>query len=693
MSPPETKSSPLAAPARGDEATPALRRPVTSLWGVGAERAAQLARLDIRTVENLLLHRPRRYEDRRHFRKIAGLTKDEPATARGTIVALGLRRFRGGSKSVFEIILDDGSARLHCRWWNLPFMQNYFAMGDEVFVYGKLSETKPRVMTHPETEVIEGGEESFIHINRIAPVYPLTEGLPQRWLRGLIWRTLEKFGRHISEPAFGVPASAGSRATPPPEGGTPNLPTRANAVHLTHFPEELTDVEIARQRLALDEFIELQVQIQTRRKNFESHATALPCGGNNRLIKPFLARLGFKLTDAQTKVLREIRKDMGGAHPMRRLLQGDVGSGKTAVAACTALMALESGFNVALMAPTEILAEQHFRNFKKWFEPLGVNVELQTGSKKTSNIQHSTSNIERYRHAQPSTLFIGTHALFTAGFDLPKLGLVIIDEQHKFGVAQREQLVRKGRYPHLLVMTATPIPRTLGLTLYGDLEVSVIDELPGGRGQIKTFIRTADKLPKVWKFIREQLAAGRQAYVVYPRVEESGGKGLKAVTKEFENLKTLLTPFRVGLLHGRLKSREKDEVMTEFRAGGVNALLATSLIEVGVDVPNATVMLVENAEAFGLAQLHQLRGRIGRGAHESYCILVSDAKTSGADERLKVLEETNDGFRIAEADLKLRGPGELLGQQQSGLPKFRFGNLADDLDLIQQARELAAKMA
>jgi ATP-dependent DNA helicase RecG len=688
MSPPETKSSPLAAP-------------VTSLWSVGAERAAQLARLDIHTVEDLLLHRPRRYEDRRHFRSIAGLTRDEAATARGTIVALGFRRFRGGSKSVFEIILDDGSARLHCRWWNLPFMQNYFAMGDEVFVYGKLSETKPRVMTHPETEVIEGGEESFIHLNRIAPVYPLTEGLPQRWLRGLIWRTLERFVAASRESAAHFPEwRAADEKLAALSRGAATLSSRANAVHMTHFPEELTDVEIARQRLALDEFIELQVQIQTRRKNFESHATALPCGGDNRLIKPFLARLGFKLTDAQTKVLREIRKDMGGAHPMRRLLQGDVGSGKTAVAACTALMALESGFNVALMAPTEILAEQHFRNFKKWFEPLDVQVELQTGSRKT--VESRESRVESQKpfrpstlDPRPSTLHIGTHALLTSGFDLPKLGLVIIDEQHKFGVAQREQLVRKGRYPHLLVMTATPIPRTLGLTLYGDLDVSVIDELPAGRGQVKTFIRTADPAgagPKVWEFIREQLAAGRQAYVVYPRVEESGGKGLKAVTKEFENLKTLLVPFRVGLLHGRLKSREKDGVMTEFRAGGVNALLATSLIEVGVDVPNATVMLVENAEAFGLAQLHQLRGRIGRGAHESYCILVSNAETAGANERLKVLEETNDGFRIAEADLKLRGPGELLGQQQSGLPKFRFGNLADDLDLIQQARELAAKM-
>ena len=697
MSPPENTISPL-------------KSPVTSLWGVGGERAIQLARLDIHTTEDLLLHRPRRYEDRRHFCNIAEMNRAEAATVRGTVVACGLKRFRKGAKSVFEIILDDGTARLHCRWWNLPFMEKYFAVGDEVFVYGKLVETRPRTVDHPETEVIEGGEESFIHINRIAPVYPLTEGLPQRWLRGLIWRTLERFEPHIAEPNIGTrvssPAarpnpkaapqlsklSAISEAAAAGDSRAP-LPTRANAVRMIHFPEALTDVEIARQRLALDELVELQVQIRSRRKKFEANAKALPCGGDNRLMKPFLARLGFKLTGAQTKVLREIRKDLGGTHPMRRLLQGDVGSGKTAVAACTALMALESGFTVALMAPTEILAEQHSRNFETWFAPLGVGVELRTGSRKTSNIEHRTSNAEPPGGVHHPLLFIGTHALIESGFDLPNLGLVIIDEQHKFGVAQREQLVRKSRYPHLLVMTATPIPRTLGLTLYGDLDVSVIDELPVGRGRIKTFIRTADKLPKVWEFIHEKLAAGRQAYVVYPRVEESGGKGLKAVTNEFENLRKRLAPFRVGLLHGRLKSGEKDAAMTEFRAGRVNALLATSLIEVGVDVPNATVMLVENAEAFGLAQLHQLRGRIGRGAHESYCILISDAETAEADERLNVLAETTDGFRIAEADLKLRGPGELLGREQSGMPKFRFGSLVEDLDLIRQARELAAKLA
>ena len=670
MPPPETKDSPL-------------QTPVTSLWGVGSERAAQLARLEISTVEDLLLHRPRRYEDRRHFRSIAELTKTEAGTTRGKIVACGLKRFRGGSQSVFEIILDDGTARLHCRWWNLPFMQNYFAMGDEVFVYGKLLETKPRTIDHPETEVIEPGEESSIHINRIAPIYPLTEGLPQRWLRGLIWRTMENFERHLAEPL--------------PSPDLQFFPTHANAIRMIHFPEALTDVEIARRRLALDEFTALQLQIQKRRKNFEARRKALPCGGNNRLIKPFLTRLGFKMTAAQTKVLREIRTDLNGEHPMRRLLQGDVGSGKTAVAACTALMAIESGFNVALMAPTEILAEQHFQNFTKWLEPLGIKLEMQTGSRKTAGVTPELADSLKKADgptatslALPVTVFIGTHALFTTGFDLPNLGLVIIDEQHKFGVAQREELVRKGNYPHLLVMTATPIPRTLGLTLYGDLDVSVIDELPGGRGAIKTFVRETEKLPKVWEFIRKKLAAGRQVFVVYPRVEDSGAKGLKAVTAEYENLQKVCAPYRIGLLHGRLKSAEKEKVMAEFRANQMQVLLATSLIEVGVDVPNATVMLIENAEAFGLAQLHQLRGRIGRGAHESFCILISDAKKPDARQRLKTLEETNDGFRIAETDLQLRGPGELLGREQSGLLKLRFGDLAEDLELIRQAR-VAAK--
>jgi ATP-dependent DNA helicase RecG len=676
-----------------DNATPPLQAPVSTLWGVGSERAALLARLGIFTVEDLLLHRPRRYEDRRHFKAIRELTREEPSTARGTIVAQGLKRFRGGQRSVFEFVLDDGTARLHCRWWNLPFMEKYFAIGDEVFVYGKLVETKPRTMDHPETEVIEAGEESFVHINRIAPIYPLTEGLPQRWLRGLIWRTLDSF--KVQGSKFKVGKFDSDKLL------TLNLePSTGNAIHMIHFPEELTDIEIARRRLALDEFVDLQQQMLARRKKFETNAKALPCPGDNRLMKPFLARLGFKLTDAQTRVLRDVRADLSGSRPMRRLLQGDVGSGKTAVAACSALMAIESGYNVALMAPTEILAEQHYRNFQKWLEPLGVRIELQTGSRKSS--EDGRSKMEDGKSAilhSPSSIFVGTHALLTGGFEIPRLGLVIIDEQHKFGVAQREQLVRKGHYPHLLVMTATPIPRTLGLTLYGDLDISTIDQMPAGRGAIKTFVRPSDKLPKVFEFIREKIAAGRQAYVVYPRVEDSGepARGgarpaapLKAVTKEFDNLKKALAPYCVGLLHGKLAARDKESVMADFRANRIQVLLSTSLVEVGVDVPNATVMLIENAERFGLAQLHQLRGRIGRGAHESYCILVSDAKNPLAGERLKILEQTTDGFEIAEADLKLRGPGELLGQEQSGVPKFRFASLIDDLDLLRQARELVS---
>lgn len=677
----------MAAPQPQPTQSPPAQ-PVTALWGVGAERAAQLARLDIHTVEDLLLHRPRRYEDRRHFRAIAGLTTDEPALTRGTVVAMGLKRFRKGAKSVFELILDDGTARLHCRWWNLPFLEKYFEVGNEAVAFGKLVGLKPRTMDHPETEVIEGGEERFVHFDRITPVYPLTEGLAQRWLRGLIWRTLERHAAAVRESAWRV---LDADSTARLRGAAP-LPPRARAVRMLHFPETIADIEIARRRLALDEFVALQVQMQQRRKRFEVHASALPCGGDkNRLLRPFLARLGFQLTPAQTKVLREIRRDMAGAHPMRRLLQGDVGSGKTVVAACSALMAVESGYSVALMAPTEILAEQHYATFRRWFEPLEVRVEIRTGAKKTSEVELLGAHRHATRGPQSATLIVGTHALLTEGFEIPNLGLVIVDEQHKFGVGQREQLVRKGRYPHVLVMTATPIPRTLGLTLYGDLDVSVIDELPGGRGRIQTFVRTADRLPKVWEFMRRQLAAGRQAYVVYPRVEETDAGSVKAVLKEFENVQKQLAPFRVGLLHGRLAAREKEAVMAAFRKNGVNVLLATSLVEVGLDVPNATVMLIENAEQFGLPQLHQLRGRIGRGAADAYCIMVAAAETPEARQRLRVLEETSDGFRIAEADLKLRGPGELLGRQQSGLPRFRFGRLDEDLDLIQQARAVAAQ--
>jgi ATP-dependent DNA helicase RecG len=538
-------------------------------------------------------------------------------------------------------------------------------------------------MDHPETEVIEAGEERSIHIDRVAPVYPLTEGLPQRWLRALIWRALARFGKDVEELWPGLVL--------------PDLPSRAEAVRLLHFPQELNDAQKARERLALDEFLELQVAIQRRRRNLVTQAIGWPCGGDNRLIKPFLGQLGFELTGAQTRVLRVLRHDLSGPHPMRRLIQGDVGCGKTVVAACCALMAIESGFNVALMAPTEILADQHFGTFSRWFRELGVVVELQTGSHKTAPTHRTASGAADLfdaasRGGRHGSLFIGTHALIQSAFAMPNLGLVIIDEQHKFGVAQREQLVRKGRYPHLLVLTATPIPRTLGLTIYGDLDHSVIDELPAGRGRVRTFVRSAAQLSKVHEFIRQKVGGGRQAYIVFPRVDEGDASaGIKAVTQEFQKLQPAFAPHSLGLLHGRLRPEEKERVMAAFCANRIKVLLSTSVIEVGIDVPNATVMLIENADQFGLAQLHQLRGRIGRGAQESYCILLTERATEEVRRRLNVLVSSNDGFAIAEADLKLRGPGDLLGQHQSGMPPLRFGDLAADRALIERARDLAGE--
>lgn len=643
-----------------------LETPVTELRGVGPERTEQLARLKCFTVGDLLYHTPLRYEDRRNSSRIEELRLHQAASVRGKVVVLGVKYYRHRTKSVFELIVSDDTARLHCRWWNQPYLERQYSVGQELMVFGKAIDVKPRTMDHPEVERIEGGEDSTIHLNRIVPIYSLTEGLPQRWLRSLIWRLLHEYQVAVPEPRPGL--------------ALPGLPDRVTAVHWLHFPTEQGESELARQRLALDEFIDLQLAIQTRRRNLQANATALPCAGDNHWIKPWLAKLGYPLTEAQTRVLRELRRDLAGPQPMRRLLQGDVGSGKTVVAAACVLMAMESGFNVALMAPTEILAEQHCQTFQRWFEPLGLVVELHTGSHKT------------VVSGSGPRLAIGTHALIEAGFAMEKLGLVVIDEQHKFGVAQREQLVRKGHYPHLLVMTATPIPRTLGLTLYGDLDVSVIDALPPGRGKIKTFVREAERLPKVWDFIRQKLAEGHQAYVVYPLVQESEATGLKAVTAELENLQRRLAPHAVGLLHGRLKAEQKEQVMKAFRQRQLQVLLATTVIEVGLDVPNATVMLVENAEQFGLAQLHQLRGRIGRGAQDAYCILVAAAKTDEAKQRLRVLTETTDGFRIAEADLQLRGPGELLGQQQSGLTSFRFGDLKRDIALVERARRVAAEL-
>lgn len=665
-----------------------LSASVSLVRGVGRERQQQLERLQIRTIGDLLFHGPRRYEDRRQIGTIRALVQGQPITVKGSVVAAGVKKFRGGFKSVFEVVLDDGTARLHCRWWNQPYMERFFAVGDQLFAHGKPTSLKPRAMDHPETEKITEDGDEQVHLNRIVPVYPSTEGLTQRALRLLVWRAVEEFSAAIGEPTPTLVPTAPDSLNP---ARIPWLP-RSQAIRDLHFPPTMAAAEQARRRLALDEFVALQLVIQQRRLNLERKWQARSCGGDNRLMKPFLASLPFKLTGAQTRVLRELRGELSASVPMRRLLQGDVGSGKSLVAACASLMTIESGFNVAVMAPTEILAEQLWSNFHRWFEPLGITVDLRTGNRKTNlELPLQSSAIAPARRTE--RVVVGTHALVQESFQLDRIGLVIIDEQHKFGVAQRETLLRKGRTareaPHLLVMTATPIPRTLGLTLYGDLDVSVLDELPAGRGQIRTHVRAPEALPKVWGFVQKELDQGRQAYVVYSRVTEAEQDDIKAVTKEFAKVQTALAPHPVGLLHGQLPPEEKERVMASFRVGTLKTLVTTSVIEVGVDVANATIMVIENAEQFGLAQLHQLRGRIGRGGHDSHCILLARMKTEDAVARMKVMTDTCNGFEIAEADLRLRGPGELIGRDQSGLPDFHFGHLAGDRDLVETARELA----
>ncbi len=466
--------------------------------------------------------------------------------------------------------------------------------------------------------------------------------------------------------------------------------THEEAIRQLHFPDSLEKTSDARERLAFEELITLQIQLRERRVRLSKLGAAPEIHADDRLNREFLKRLPFDLTGSQKEVLKEVRDDMESKIPMRRLLQGDVGSGKTVVAVCSMLMVLECGKTAVLMAPTEILAMQHFETLSTWMEPLGIRVNLFTGSMKSDLSQPGQEGLAlEGGKARLPDIYVGTHALLEEGVDVGELGLVIIDEQHKFGVAQREALVRKGRYPHLLIMTATPIPRTLGLTLYGDLDVSVISELPAGRGEVRTFVRGRERMPKVIQFVKEKLEEGRQAYFVYPRVEDTGQDDVKAVTGEFEQLAEAFAPHPVGLLHGRLKSEDKEAVMARFKQGDLKVLVATTVIEVGVDVPNATIMVVEDAERFGLAQLHQLRGRIGRGSHEGWMILIAQAKTEDSIQRLEVMCRTSDGFEIAEEDLRLRGPGEMLGRSQSGLPPFRFADLVAHRPLMELARTTA----
>jgi ATP-dependent DNA helicase RecG len=662
---------------------PQISQSLEELNWIPRPRLLALRRLGIETVEDLLTHFPRRHEDRTEFPRFPREESDVPICLCGEVVKTSLRRF-GGGKKIFEATLQESQANalsepLVCRWFNLHYVQKMIATGQRIVVFGKPRLRGKRIcMDHPEFEVIENDEEISIHFRRITPIYPATEGLSQRALRSIAYRLLDELR----------PAPAGFETLLPRALMNGDM-TRAAAIRAIHFPKNWEERDAAREHLVLSEFFAMQMLIASRRTDASIRTGEAHCG-SGVLLDRFLKALPFELTPAQEKVIAEIHHDLAAMHPMNRLLQGDVGSGKTVVAIAAMLLAVEGGYQAAFMAPTQILAEQHYDVLRRWLEPLGVRFALRTAARQEESGPLSLfACVNRTNSPDEPQISIGTHALLYDNVSFSNLGLAVIDEQHKFGVAQRARLTSREPAPDVLVMTATPIPRTLTMTIYGDLDVSTIDEMPRNRGKIVTAVRDTTKLGEVLSFLRTQLESGRQLYVIYPLIDESEKLDVKAAAAEYELWRERLHPFRCELVHGRIPAPEKQKIMERFRRGDTSTLISTTVLEVGVDVPNASVMLIENAERFGLAQLHQLRGRIGRGEHKSYCILLTSSQAKEASEKLAVLERTSNGFEVAEADWELRGPGDLLGTAQSGLPALKIGNLKADAHLMRRARGAA----
>ena len=649
-----------------------ISQPLEELDWIPRPKILALRRLGITTVEHLLTHFPRRHEDRSAFPEFPRDESDVPICLSGEVIKTSLRRF-GGWKKIFEATLQELNANalsqpLICRWFNLHYVQKMIATGQQLVVFGKPRLRGKRIcMDHPEFEVIENNEERSIHLRRITPIYPATEGLSQRALRSMIYRLLQELDTEPIEPLLPENLKNGDRG---------------EAIRAIHFPETWQSLNVAREHLVLSEFFAMQMLIASRRTDSHARVSAAHCG-RGELMQKFLHALPFELTTAQKKVIAEITSDLAAKYPMNRLLQGDVGSGKTVVAIAAILLAVEAGYQAAFMAPTQVLAEQHYAVLRRWLEPLGVKLSIRTAARQEESFLPLVDGNEN------ADVIIGTHALLYEKVSFSNLGLAVIDEQHKFGVAQRARLTSREPTPDVLVMTATPIPRTVTMTVYGDLDVSVLDEMPRGRGKVVTAVRDSSKLGEVLTFLRTQLEAARQLYVVYPLIEESEKLEAKAAAAEYERWRERLHPYSCELLHGRIPGPEKQEIMERFRRGETKVLISMTVIEVGVDVANANVMLIENAERFGLAQLHQLRGRIGRGEHKSYCILLTSEPSSEAAAKLAVLEKTSDGFEVAEADWELRGPGDLLGTAQSGLPALKIGNLKRDAELMRRARAAA----
>ncbi|MBV9406625.1 MAG: ATP-dependent DNA helicase RecG [Acidobacteriaceae bacterium] len=652
--------------------------------GIGPARADMLAAKALHTVSDLLYYAPFRYEDRRNIKPISQLAPGEKAVVLAQVASAKLTAFRGRGPALFEAMLRDGStASLAARWFHGERFAESLVSGTRVALFGKVELERghgSRLMIQPEIEILhEGDPDEMLHTGRIVAVYEAAGKITARVFRTLIDRILKE----APMPEDALPESVRKRV---------GLPDLATAIRETHVPPQDADLRLlnefrtpAQVRLIFDEFFWLECGMALKKTRSKAE-TGIAFAVTECAREQMKAMLPFRPTAAQRRVMQEIADDMKRPHPMNRLLQGDVGSGKTIVAAQAAVIAIENGYQVAVLAPTEILANQHYWYFQRLFGKLGYVVVLLTGS----NTEREKQQIKKLIAAGLVKVAVGTHALIQEDVSFEKLGLAIIDEQHRFGVRQRLELMKKGERPDVLVMTATPIPRTLALTIYGDLDVSTIDELPPGRKAIVTKHVPESSVEGAYGFLKQQIQAGRQAYVVYPVVEESETAAVKAAEKMFAYLsKEVFAGVEVGLLHGRMPAEQKERAMQKFHSGTTKILVATTVIEVGVDVPNASVIVIEQAERFGLSQIHQLRGRVGRGPHQSYCLLVTGKLNDAARERIRTLIESNDGFYIAEMDMKLRGPGEFFGTRQSGIPGLRLADLIRDADVLESARKEA----
>ena len=645
--------------------------------GVGPARKKLFANLEVESVEDLLYLFPRRYEDRRNMIPIAQVQTGEWQSIAGTVRTFSERKTWHTKKQVTEVLLDDGSGVIVCVWFNQPYLKNYFHSGKKVVCYGRVDRYKNRLqMISPEYEVIESEEDEQLNLQRIVPVYPLTRGITQRYLRKVMKSCLDKYGDQLRDE---LPAPLRRRL---------GLDEIRGCITQIHYPDDPERQEAAIKRVSFEEFYFFQVSIILRRMSIKQKE-----GIAHKVTDAFSLRFcdafPFELTKAQKKVIRDVKEDMGQPVPMLRLLQGDVGSGKTVVALYGCLAAADGGHQAAFMAPTEILARQHYENICRFVADgpfKDVSVELLSSSLKKKDRDEV---LQRIADGQAG-IVVGTHALITEDVTFQDLSYVVIDEQHKFGVRQRALLSEKGNNPDVLIMTATPIPRTLCITLYGDLDVSVINEIPPGRGTVETQHYTHEEADKAYDLVRRRIREGRQAYVVYPIIEESEKLDLKAAQEMFRKFKTsLFKDQRIALVHGKMKQAETEAIMRDFKAGKIDLLVATTVLEVGVDVANATVMVIEHADRFGLAQLHQLRGRIGRGEHDGLCLLVAEPKTQDGQRRLEAICATTDGFKIAQYDLEIRGPGKYFGRHQHGLNELKVANPATQLDVLELARKEA----